>query len=312
LRADIKQGRNIVKYKKGEIPRIYISALTCFETLSYTYDDKGRILKEENSDGSSVSYEYDAWGRGGSIMNFNFNNNSNISIVIKYNNNIYKIASDESVSLDSENDTIDVTLYPNGNSFLENVGKTVIGYHLYVESQFSVRLNSENCNIDLSAVGVNGDNYEYYLHIIPSSNSATINLIKCDIFDKSHIINYVEEDYSKKSKRNSSLNKHSRRNNFLMDLILDSIYSALPVIIIVYIFAHKTLSKKSMIIVMLVLWIAIVLLTQIIYKVYDCVSKKVNKNDMSKPKKAFDINMIFEDDYIKNVINDNKRYQNIK
>ena len=52
-----------MKYKKGEIPKIYDSALTCFETLSYTYDDKGRILKEENSDGSSVSYEYDAWGK---------------------------------------------------------------------------------------------------------------------------------------------------------------------------------------------------------------------------------------------------------
>lgn len=37
-----------------EIPKVYDSALTCFETLSYTYDDKGRILKEENSDGSSV------------------------------------------------------------------------------------------------------------------------------------------------------------------------------------------------------------------------------------------------------------------
>lgn len=43
MKADIKQGHNIVKYKKGEIPRIYNSALTCFETLSYTYDDKGRI-----------------------------------------------------------------------------------------------------------------------------------------------------------------------------------------------------------------------------------------------------------------------------
>lgn len=63
LRADIKQGRNIVKYKKGEIPRIYDSALTCFETLSYTYDDKCRILKEINNDGLSVSYEYDAWGK---------------------------------------------------------------------------------------------------------------------------------------------------------------------------------------------------------------------------------------------------------
>ena len=48
---------------KGEIPKIYDSDLTCFDTLSYTYNDKGRILKEENSDGSSVSYEYDAWGK---------------------------------------------------------------------------------------------------------------------------------------------------------------------------------------------------------------------------------------------------------
>ena len=62
MKADIKHGHNIVKYKKGEIPNIYDSALTCFETLSYTYDDKGRILKEINNDGSSVSYEYDAWG----------------------------------------------------------------------------------------------------------------------------------------------------------------------------------------------------------------------------------------------------------
>lgn len=75
MRADIKQGHNIVKYKKGEIPNIYDSALTCFEILSYTYDDKGRILKEENSDGSSVSYEYDALGKC-------------VSTVITYDNDI--------------------------------------------------------------------------------------------------------------------------------------------------------------------------------------------------------------------------------
>lgn len=87
MRADIKHGRNIVKYKKGEIPRIYDSALTCFEILSYTYDDKGRILKEENSDGSSVSYEYDAWGKCVSTVvnikitsSWNKSNNKKISI----------------------------------------------------------------------------------------------------------------------------------------------------------------------------------------------------------------------------------------
>ena len=80
MRADIKQGHNIVKYKKGEIPNIYDSALTCFETISYTYYDKGRILKEENSDGSSVSYEYDAWGKCVStVVNIKITSNWNKS-----------------------------------------------------------------------------------------------------------------------------------------------------------------------------------------------------------------------------------------
>lgn len=87
MRADIKHRRNIVKYKKGEIPKIYDSALTCFEILSYTYDDKGRILKEENSDGLSVSYEYDALGKCVSTVvnikitsSWNKSNNKKISI----------------------------------------------------------------------------------------------------------------------------------------------------------------------------------------------------------------------------------------
>lgn len=76
MSVDIKHRRNIVKYKKGEIPKIYDSALTCFETLSYTYDDKGRILKEENSDGSSVSYEYDTCGKCVStVVNIKIMNN---------------------------------------------------------------------------------------------------------------------------------------------------------------------------------------------------------------------------------------------
>ena len=65
---------------KGEIPKIYDSALTCFETLSYTYDDKGRILKEENSDGSSVSYKYDDLGKCDSTV-------VNIKITSSWNKN---------------------------------------------------------------------------------------------------------------------------------------------------------------------------------------------------------------------------------
>ena len=58
------KGNNLIiatlkKDYQSEAPALYDSSLTCFDTLSYTYDNKGRVAKEENSDGSSVSYEYD-------------------------------------------------------------------------------------------------------------------------------------------------------------------------------------------------------------------------------------------------------------
>lgn len=46
----------------GEAPSVYDSSLTCFDTLCYTYDDKGRVIKEEDSNGTSTAYEYDNRG----------------------------------------------------------------------------------------------------------------------------------------------------------------------------------------------------------------------------------------------------------
>ena len=46
----------------GEAPALYDSSLTCFETTTYTYDDKGRVTSEVYSNGGSVSYEYDNRG----------------------------------------------------------------------------------------------------------------------------------------------------------------------------------------------------------------------------------------------------------
>lgn len=63
MRADIKQGRNIVKYKKGETLKIYDSALTRFETLSYTYDDKGRILRKKTATARLYRMNMTLWGK---------------------------------------------------------------------------------------------------------------------------------------------------------------------------------------------------------------------------------------------------------
>lgn len=45
-----------------EAPALYDSTLTCFDTITYTYDTNGRVTNEINSDGSSVSYTYDNRG----------------------------------------------------------------------------------------------------------------------------------------------------------------------------------------------------------------------------------------------------------
>lgn len=69
---------------KGEIPNIYDSSLTCFDTLSYTYDNKGRVTKEENSNGSSVSYEYDASGNVTKETNVTVENDKTKTTVTTY------------------------------------------------------------------------------------------------------------------------------------------------------------------------------------------------------------------------------------
>lgn len=45
-----------------EVPALYDSALTCFDTTTYTYDSNGKVTSEVYSTGGSVSYEYDNRG----------------------------------------------------------------------------------------------------------------------------------------------------------------------------------------------------------------------------------------------------------
>lgn len=47
---------------EGTPPESYDSSLTCFDATSYTYDSKGRVTKEEYSNGESNEYTYDNRG----------------------------------------------------------------------------------------------------------------------------------------------------------------------------------------------------------------------------------------------------------
>ena len=83
------KGNNLIlatlkKDYQGEAPALYDSSLTCFDTTTYIYDSKGRILKEENSDGSSVSYEYDASGNVTKETNVTVENDKTKTTVTTY------------------------------------------------------------------------------------------------------------------------------------------------------------------------------------------------------------------------------------
>lgn len=56
IEATLKENYN------GSIPTAYDASLTCFDTVSYTYDEKGRVTKEESYDGTIFQYEYDGKG----------------------------------------------------------------------------------------------------------------------------------------------------------------------------------------------------------------------------------------------------------
>lgn len=53
----------------GSIPTVYDASLTCFDTVSYTYDEKGRVTKKDSNDGTVYQYEYDDQGN---ILKVNF------------------------------------------------------------------------------------------------------------------------------------------------------------------------------------------------------------------------------------------------
>ncbi len=83
------KGNNLVlatlkKDYQGEAPALYDSSLTCFDTTTYTYDSKGRVAKEESSDGSSVSYEYDASGNVTKETNVTVENDKTKTTVTTY------------------------------------------------------------------------------------------------------------------------------------------------------------------------------------------------------------------------------------
>ena len=68
----------------GEAPALYDSSLTCFDTTTYTYDDKGRVTSEVYSTGGSVAYEYDNRGNVTKETTVTVKNGENETKVVTY------------------------------------------------------------------------------------------------------------------------------------------------------------------------------------------------------------------------------------
>lgn len=83
------KGNNLIsatlkKDYKGEAPELYDSSLTCFDTTTYTYDSKGRVISEVYSKGGSVAYEYDCRGNVTKETNVTVENDKTKTTVTTY------------------------------------------------------------------------------------------------------------------------------------------------------------------------------------------------------------------------------------
>ena len=83
------KGNNLIiatlkKDYQGEAPALYDSSLTCFDTTTYTYDSKGRVISEVYSSGGSVAYEYDSRGNVTKETNVTVENDKTKTTVTTY------------------------------------------------------------------------------------------------------------------------------------------------------------------------------------------------------------------------------------
>lgn len=240
-------------------------------------------------------------------MQLEIYNSSNMEISVKMNDAKHTIPPKETCIINNDSNAYELTLNTNNDSFIDKFHNTVIGYKFNVESVYSVFSTTDFDTISLKVIGVEGDHYEYYLRVVPHSDTANIKLKSYDIPDAEKIKKDVIFDYStKQEKRNASKSK-GKRDDFFIEILLDVKYSILPALII-YAFAHKYVTNATMAIIIIATVIVVVTISQLSQLFFDKVLiKKAIPNS-----KEFDINSIFNESHIKNIVNDTERYQNIK
>ena len=172
----------------GDAPALYDSALTCFDTTTYTYDSNGRVTSEVYSKGGSVEYEYDNRGNVTKETTVTVENGESTTSVVNYTYDSFGNILTSSTSNDTssyiydaagrtllvnENDECTRTIYddlgrtvqeigpedydhtkdglPNANTYSDaNVG------HRYVYNETTGNLDSETNRLGITT------NYEYY------------------------------------------------------------------------------------------------------------------------------------------------------
>lgn len=83
------KGNNLIyatlkKDYTGEAPAQYNANLNCFDTTTYTYDNKGRVTNEVYSKGGSVAYEYDNRGNVTKETTVTVENGESTTAVVNY------------------------------------------------------------------------------------------------------------------------------------------------------------------------------------------------------------------------------------
>ena len=136
-----------------------------------------------------------------------------------------------------------------------------------------------------------------------SSNTADIHLLSLSVVDKDEIINKVINDENAKSEEK----KNSKKTEFKIGVILETILSSSPIMLVAYLITKMFFDVKTVLLILFCIFIFIFLLVFTTHYLYEKILKKHKNSNSGNQNNTYMLN----EGYIWKIVFDTKRYRNV-
>ena len=241
-------------------------------------------------------------------MHIKFLNTSNSTINIALDSQLFSIVPKDVVEVSVNDESAKISFSISKESFLKFHKNSFICYEFQLLSIYTITSVNSNISIDLDAIKIGGDNWEYYSFVTLSSNTAKIQLLSLDIPD----LENIREDVLYNERQRGEKNKNSKRTDLVIEVIVNTLLFSVPIMGIAYFITKNHLNLSTIMIILFIILLVIFLLTLSTSLVFEKLSKKYKgkKNKKNESVLYNNPDYMFEEKYIKRIIFDLKRYKN--